>query len=459
VQIDRHNAWARIRRAPTWFLEYLTRHLAVPVEPGTELGQRFGVLFDAEGQRWGSLVKGDVVAAGLVPHVESLARHYGLPAHVVDHRVRPEEQFPLQMIRASWRPYQDDVQRQLLAHPVGIVDAPPRSGKTLMMGRIIDALALRSVVIAPSVQIVRQTYEVLVRTFGDDAVSRIDGEATDRQRDPERQIVVATPNSALSLPESWWDTRELLVVDEFHHSAADSYHRINALARNAFYRYGFTGTHFRTGDDRLAMEAVCSTVLYRIPVDYLVANGWLATPRVTFATVGAKPTGGHDYPSAYQRGIVDCDERNDLVVHIARTMISNDVPTIVLTRRRAHADALAARIPDALAVKGGENALTSRTVRDFLEGRFMCLVGTTVIGEGVDVPRAGALVFASGGNDGVAMMQSYFRPLTAAPGKAVGRIFDFVDSHHGLLRKHSTRRIEMAREQLGAARILAPEGV
>ena len=128
---------------------------------------------------------------------------------------------------------------------------------------------------------------------------------------------------------------------------------------------------------------------------------------------------------------------------------------IVLTRRRAHADLLGSLIHNAVVVKGGEGVLSSRAVHDFQEGRHQVIVGTTVIGEGVDVPRASALVFASGGNDGVMMMQSYFRPLTARPGKEVGRIYDFIDSHHGTLRKHSENRIAMARAQLGAARVLA----
>jgi len=328
-----------------------------------------------------------------------------------------------------------------------------------MAARTIDAYAVPTLFLAPSVQIVAQTFRTFRKIWGDDLVARIDGDASPSERDPSKQIVVATIASALTLPPEWWATRQMLVVDEFHHAASDSYHRANQLAVNAYYRYGWTGTHFRTGDDRLAMEAVCSTVIARLPVGYLVAGGWLARPRVVFASVEAKPSGGHNYQEAYEAGIVECRERNDLVVFIATQLGEQGIPTIVLTRRRAHADALGARIPNAVTVKGGEGALTSRAVSDFLAGRHGCIVGTTVIGEGVDVPRAAALIYAAGGSDGVGMMQSYFRPLTAHEGKAVGRIYDFVDSHHGMLRRHTTHRIEMAREQLGAANVITPRGV
>jgi superfamily II DNA or RNA helicase len=456
VRIERHNAWAYVHGAPAWFLEYLVRHLSVPVSPMATEGMRFGCLWTHEGQRYGSLVKGSMVPAGLAPHVEALAKHYGVPSEAVDARRRPEDQLPLWNVRAPWRPYQDAVHRQVCLHGTGVIDAPPRSGKTLMAARAIDVLNLPTVYVAPSVQIVKQSARVLRSFFGDDMVARLDGEVRPIDRDPEKQIVVATPNSVLNMPQEWWDRRGLLIVDEFHHAAADMYHRINMLAHNTYYRYGFTGTHFRTGDDRLAMEAVCSHVLFKIPVDYLVTNGWLAPPHVFFANVNPDRTcGGHDFRTAYQNGIVRHEKRNSLVVTIANTLAENGIPTIVLTRRRLHADLIGGEIPNSVVVKGGENALTSEAVKDFLAGRYQVLVGTQVIGEGVDVPAAAALVYACGGNDGVQMMQSYFRPLTAHEGKSVGRIYDFIDPQHSTLRRHSTKRLAMAREQFGSARVVA----
>lgn len=453
MQLVRHNAWAELRSAPTWFRERLVRHLAVPVELGTEKGRRFGLLFDHAGQRYGSLVQDRRVPAGLAPHVEAIARHYGVPLRTHDARQAPEENYPWFSIKARWRPYQERVHRIIARSSCGVVDAPPRSGKTLMAARFVDAVALPTAWVAPSVQIVRQTYEVLVGIYGDDFVSRIDGSATPAQKDPSKPIVVATAASAAALPREWWNTRAVLVIDEFHHAAAETYHQINDLADQVYYRIGWTGTHFRTGDDALAMEAVCSHKLAKIQLSELIEHGFLAEPRVFFQRVRSQSTGGHDWRAAYRRGIVDCSARNDLVVKTARSLLYAGIPTIVLTRHRKHADELGDRIEDAVVVKGGENALTSQAVREFNDGRHQCLVGTTVIGEGVDVPRAGALVYACGGSNGVSMMQSYFRPLTGHAGKEAGRIYDFADRHHGTLSKHTDRRIEMAREQLGSSRV------
>jgi superfamily II DNA or RNA helicase len=202
------------------------------------------------------------------------------------------------------------------------------------------------------------------------------------------------------------------------------------------------------------MEAICSRVLYKIDPRELMPK-YLAPAHVFFSPVGAPGVSG-DWRVAYQKGVVDCDKRNALAAGIASTMSANGIPTIVLTRRRAHADYLGERIPNSVVVKGGENALTSAAVRDFLDGRHEVLVGTTVIGEGVDVPRAGALVYASGGSDGVSMAQSYYRPLTAHPGKPIGRIYDFRDTNHRTLRRHSEQRANMARSLFGANCVRTP---
>jgi superfamily II DNA or RNA helicase len=318
-----------------------------------------------------------------------------------------------------------------------------------MAARAIDALAQPCVYIAPSVQIVRQTYEVFCSHFGDHLVARLDGDARPDQRDISKLIVVATSPSAVKQTPEWWATRKMLILDEFHHSAAETYHRINELAANAYYRLAFTGTHFRSGADGLAMQAVCSQVLHSIPIPYLVERGFLAPPRVVSVPVRTKGIHELSWEDAYQEGIVECDERNAIIVKLVEGLASNGIPTIVLAKRRMHADLLGDRIAESVVVKGGEGILTSSAVKAFCDGRGYVLIGTSVIGEGVDVPRAAALVYASAGDASVQMMQSYFRPLTAQPGKSVGLIYDFDDRHHGTLRKHSASRRSFVESYVG----------
>lgn len=459
MSVWRGNAFSEIHGAPYHFIAAIRRQLAIPLAPTNDEGERraretrFGEVFKHEGVPWGSLVRIDNrVPAGLTAYVLALAKHHGLPCEYRDIRPRPEDNVPWWSVKAPWRPYQDDVHKRILEYGSGVIDAPPRSGKTLMAARAIDTIALNTVYVAPSVQIVRQTYEVFCKLWGEDYVARLDGDATERQRDVSKPIVVATAASAIRMPAEWWKTRAVLVIDEFHHAAAETYHRINELASEAYYRLCFTGTHFRTAGDDLAMAAVCSQVLRRIEISELVDGRYLASPRIVFAPVpGKKLVPPIPWEEAYEQGIVQHEGRNVRVAQIANAIGNqNGIPTIVLVKRRAHADLLGEMIPNSVVVKGGEGVLTSTAVKRFADGEGYVLIGTSVIGEGVDLPRASALVYAAGGDASVQMMQSYFRPLTASATKSVGLIYDFHDDHGtDTLKKHAASRLGFAETRIG----------
>lgn len=455
----RGNSYTTIEGAPASFLSCIERHLAIPIQPGKKVDLRFGTKFWHESECWGSMVhrRGDaaLVPAGLTAHVIRLARHYGVSCGIHDNRVKPEQQYPLHSIKMASRPYQDKIHEACLRGEVGVIDAPPRSGKTLMAAKIIDSLALNTLIIAPSVAIVRQTYRVLCGHFGDHMVSRLDGTAVGGERDIEKTIVVATAASAVKQDKEFFDTRDILIIDEFHHSAAVTYHQINALAENIYWRFCFTGTHWRTGTDQLAMEAICSQVLYRLSVLDLVPK-YLAQPKVFFIPFRGETPEGHGWQEVYQNGIVHSEERNEYVANLALCMQESGLPTIILTRAREHADLLGEQINDSVVVKGNEGALTSESVDRFLANEFPTLIGTTVLGEGVDLPNAATVIYASGGKESVQMMQSYYRPFTAYPGKEFGRVYDFRDMHHPTLRRHAKSRLEGAQRHLGSC-VTAPD--
>lgn len=797
MHLWRGNSFTDIHGAPDWFLTNLRHHLSIPISFDVKTGERFGSKFMNKGEWYGSLIDGNRVTSGLTWHVEQLAKYYHdqgyhLPCEVFDRRERPSDQLPLFSVQAKWRPYQDIIHKTIAHYGIGVVDAPPRSGKTLMAARAVDTFAVPTLYIAPTVAIVSQTYKVLSEAFGEDMVARLDGAAHPSQRDISKMIVVATAPSAVRQKKEFYDTRDLLIVDEFHHcispyanvltlsgekviseiregelvatktdngvgfrkvlnvwkrkapdkllrlhlstgrileitdehniytptgkiktgdlrvgsevcvfemrednlsegavcnsreilqraknglaflrklwkenfsqifwgaqrilfgnsqgirrsgisetsydysfekygvskafigtyaetefesyarragendkrisesncrrsccalwqrvgrkrerggvirkesvesfeavrfyprvcysdgftqesrqfalvstrfcsfgeedcgrnrwefscasercgcaegrffnseqvgrdsdscefyrsessvvtarvlkietvssksetvydleveethnyfvegmlvsnSAAETYHKINKLADNIYYRLCFTGTHWRTGGDRLAMEAVCSQVLYRLEIADLIPK-YLVQPFIYYIPFRDKVVRGKDWREAYVNGIVECEARNARIVSTANQLVDNGIPTIVLVQRRAHADFLGEIIPDSRVAKGGEGILTSNTIKKFLGGEFFCLIGTSVLGEGVDLPNAAALIYAGGGGDSVHLMQSYFRPFTAYPDKDLGRVYDFKDLHHPTLQRHSTARINCARRFLG----------
>ncbi len=71
------------------------------------------------------------------------------------------------------------------------------------------------------------------------------------------------------------------------------------------------------------------------------------------------------------------------------------------------------------------------------------LIGTSLLGEGVDLPAADALVYARGEKAEVTLTQAVYRVGTAHEGKRSAIVVDFADRHHRHLRDHSLERLRL----------------
>jgi superfamily II DNA or RNA helicase len=69
------------------------------------------------------------------------------------------------------------------------------------------------------------------------------------------------------------------------------------------------------------------------------------------------------------------------------------------------------------------------------------VIGSPVVGEGLDVPSADALIYAKAGKAKVTHVQDTFRVLTGQPGKRPAVIIDFADRHNTKLIDHAVERM------------------
>ncbi len=69
------------------------------------------------------------------------------------------------------------------------------------------------------------------------------------------------------------------------------------------------------------------------------------------------------------------------------------------------------------------------------------LIGTSLVGEGVDLPPADALVYARGEKAEVMLTQNVYRVCTAWGGKRDAIMVDFADRHAKKLMRHSQQRL------------------
>jgi superfamily II DNA or RNA helicase len=97
-------------------------------------------------------------------------------------------------------------------------------------------------------------------------------------------------------------------------------------------------------------------------------------------------------------------------------------------------------IPESVFLHGTDGKKTREwVIKQFEEGKIRVLV-STLLSQGVDIPRLDAIVMAAGGASKVQTIQRAGRALRIAPGKKKGMIIDFKDTGWPL-RNHYLERL------------------
>ena len=352
---------------------------------------------------WVRLVESDgTFPTGLLEHVErALTLRAEAKYQIEDERLVPSR-------GESWGAiplydYQQEAVAAFLKSERGVVNLPPRSGKTRIAVAVAASLGVPTLYLAPTVG-----------------------------------IIISTPKTAIKIPNI--HTRLLLIIDEFHHAAAATWKAASLAANQAYWRLGLTGTHFRADGKDLEMAGTLARAVYTRSVGDMVKLGRLVPARIAMLRIkGDLNASGYEI---YRQGVSEHEQRNQVLAGAANSLVKRDRRVLVLTKEINHAQRLSQLIEGSVAVDGRDNERVDQMLKDLAAGKVRAVVGTSVIGEGRDVPAADALVYASAGQSKVRVVQDYFRALTASQGKKTAVVVDVADSHHPTLLEHAARRLQ-----------------
>ena len=352
--------------------------------------------------------------------------------------------------------YQQEAVDSFLSHRRGVIDLPPRSGKTRIAIAIAARLGIPTLYVTPGVGLVKQTVEAFRQFLPDRLVVGQAGKPNAKERRAllKALVWVATPKTAITLPNL--HARQLLIIDEFHHAAADTWKDVSEACVGAYWRCGLTGTHYRADSKDMEMKGVLGKAVFVRSVDEMVSLGRLVPAKIAMLRMKSSPlyVSGKE---AYKVGIAEHEGRNKLIADAANQLSKKGYRVLVLTKWVGHAEAISALIPGSVQVDGRNNEYVDESLRQLASGDIKVVVGTSVIGEGRDVPAADALVYAAGGKSKVKTKQDYFRVLTASPGKDHGIIVDVADTHHPTLLTHSVNRMMLYRQETCFDSVVADE--
>jgi superfamily II DNA or RNA helicase len=333
-------------------------------------------------------------------------------------------------VRREPRPYQTEaLEAWRGAQGRGVIVLPTGAGKTWLACLAIEDRRRSAIVLAPTLDLVRQWYDVLRTTFGT-AVGVIGGGEYDVQ-----PLTVSTYDSAYLHMEHLGDRFGLAVFDECHHLPGAAY-ALAARAAVAPFRLGLTATLERADGRHADLDDLVGPVVYRKDIVDL-SGAYLSNYETVRLTVDLSPEDRAAYEAEraiYRDFVASNGIRmsspsgwSDFVIRSSRSDAGRRAMQAYRRQREiafaapAKLDYLALLLDrhraDRVLLFTQDNATAYQIARRFLvpvithetkvrerseilaglaEGAYGAVVTSKVLNEGVDIPSANVAVVISG---------------------------------------------------------------
>jgi superfamily II DNA or RNA helicase len=331
----------------------------------------------------------------------------------------------------------------------GVVKCPTGSGKTIIALGICETFAQKSLVIVNKKDLLYQTRDF----FASNSNAKIGILGASERTDGE--YVIATIQTLTSLLKrtpkelkSFLGKFSLVIGDEVHHTSDNYYYKTISSCINAPYRIGLSATPLKRRDvGDLFLIGTFGEIIYEVTADELSKQGYLAKPLIQFHMI-EKPdlSSIGNYHVAYQRGIIENEHRNEIVIQKAIEFSKRKIPSLILVRQVVHGTILQQMFQQNgfdVPFLFGQSSIDIRrdAVKTFDEKSI--LIASTIWDEGVNIPNIRAMIIAASGASEIKILQRIGRGMR--PKKNVANevlIVDFVDKTNKYLLKHSRQRIE-----------------
>jgi superfamily II DNA or RNA helicase len=402
---------------------------------------------------------------GCFTDVEELCSAHGVRVAVQDERVVGR---PLDVrFQGTLTSEQARAVRAFSAHEIGVLVAPPGTGKTVLGAHLIAERGVNTLVLVHRRPLVDQWVARLSAFLGLDPKDI--GVIGAGKRRPTGRIDVATIQSLVRHGQ----VQDLVadyghvVVDECHHVSAASFERVLSEVK-ARYVLGLTATPRRRDGHHPIIEMQLGPVRFAISARAQARErGFehrLCVRETAFDAAWSRDQG---IQTLYAKLAAD-EARNNLILDDIIAALDAGRSPLLLTERRDHLEYLAEKLRPAarhlIVLHGG---MTARARREALarlsaipasEERAVIATGR-FIGEGFDDPRLDTLILAMPVAWRGTLVQYAGRLQRVHAGKSQVRIHDYLDAKVPVLAKMFGKRLRGYRAlgyEHGPERVAAP---
>ena len=331
--------------------------------------------------------------------------------------------------------YLQGVRRQLVSLPTG-------TGKTVVFASFPDFFKMRKrmLVLAHREELLLQARDKILRANQD---LKVEIEQAARRASPQSDVVVASiptlgHGNAKRLQQLDPEEFYLLVVDEAHHSTAETYRRVLEYfgvfeAETRKLLVGFTATPKR-GDGQ-GLDAVFEEIVYSRNLPEMIESGYLspiAGYRVeTEVDLSKVRKRMGDFVVRQLAETVNVRARNRIIIDVHQKHL-NGRPTLVFCVDVEHARDMAQSFADAGVSTGvitGETPRKERaeTLQQFRSGAIEVVTNCMVLTEGFDEPSVAGIILARPTRSNLLYTQMIGRGTRLHPDKKDVLVIDIVD--------------------------------
>ena len=352
-------------------------------------------------------------------------------------------------LRAELSDRQRSALDALIPHHLGVLVAPPGSGKTVIACGVIAHRRLPTLIVVDRQPLVEQWRDRLgehlgMADQGDRSTWRRpqQGEGRHRYRDGTKPRSTGGPRERS--PKAYG----LVIVDECHHVPAVTFERV---VREMPVRHwlGLTATPYRRDHLEKLITMYCGAERHRMTSDH-DENLRVERVLVTHPT-GHEQSGDEELSiQAVFRGLVEDDERSRQICGDVAAAIEVQRNCLVLTQWTEHLEALSGELHrlgiEAIVMRGGmgKKARASASAEMQVQasaGGLALLATGSFLGEGFDLPQLDTLFLAFPLAFKGRIVQYVGRVLRPTAGKSKVEVHDYVDINVPVLARMQAKRL------------------
>lgn len=334
----------------------------------------------------------------------------------------------------------------------GILKLATNAGKTDLSCAITKYCRVPTLFLVPGVDLLHQTRARFSKRL-EMPIADI-GIIGDSQYSPGEWITVATVDSlhsrkddedTLKLMHKHW---QLVFVDECHSAGSDTFFDV-LESISAPYRIGLSGTPLdRTDGADLRLIAQTGEILYEVTNRELIERGISVPTHIEIKKIEEPAVVGSNYKNVHNQAVVKNEILNGDIVRWVPEQLDAGLQVVILVREIEHGKVLEKRLravnPACKFISGQEDTQVRQdSLKMFNSGDIRCLIGTSILYQGIDTPNIDALVLADLGKSKIAVLQAIGRGLRIREGKTRLLVRDYANFCHKWLTKHSLKRLQM----------------